>query len=96
MRDYSTELRGNDRFLQVRSDPDKIMTVCLDYGPGHVDVHDLVHSRTGQVWTLTKSSYRKLRLTQAQITDMLTRAGLVPQPPFNLEGFMYFVAQKPA
>ncbi len=96
MRDYSSELRGHERFLPVRSDADKVMTVCLDYAPDHIEVHDILYSRTGQDWVLTKGSYRKLRLTQAQVIDLFVSAGLVPRQSFSLEGFLHFVADKPS
>ena len=61
-RDLSSELRGADRFIPVRSTADKIMTCFLEYGPDTVMVHDLIHVRDGASWRLLKSSYPKLRL----------------------------------
>lgn len=95
MRDYALELRGSDRFLPVRSDADRIMTVCLDYAPDHVLVHDLIYSRSGEGWMLAKGSYRKLRLTEERLMKLLRDAGLSPRPPFLKEGFIYFSASKP-
>ena len=74
-RDLSAELTGVDRFIPVRSDADRIMTCFLEYGHESVTVHDLVHTRSGDGWTLKKSSYRKLRLAPAAVASVLAGVG---------------------
>lgn len=74
-RDLTTELLGLDRFIPVRSDPDKVMTCFLEYEPETVVVHDLVHARDGAGWTFRKSSYRKLRLDPEWVAGELTEIG---------------------
>lgn len=74
-RDLSSELRGVDRFIPVRSVPDKIMTCFLEYGPGVVMVHDLIHVREGDSWKLLKSSYPKLRLSADEVRQNLQDVG---------------------
>jgi SAM-dependent methyltransferase len=75
-RDLSTELKGLDRFIPVRSSADKVMTCFLEYGPETVTVHDLIHVREGAAWKLLKSSYPKLRLAVADVRSELEKAGL--------------------
>jgi SAM-dependent methyltransferase len=74
-RDLAAELRGIDRFISVRSAADKIMTCFLEYGPGVVMVHDLIHVREGDSWKLLKSSYPKLRLPLDEVRRHLAGEG---------------------
>lgn len=77
-RDLTTPLEGLDRFLPMRSDPDRLMLCVLDYStPDTVTVNDLVWTKNhGGDWTLHKSSYPKLRLSPDRIRDQLLTAGL--------------------
>jgi SAM-dependent methyltransferase len=83
-RDLTHELTGNDRFIPVHADADKVMTCFLEYtSPTVVQVHDLVYSRNPtrpSQWNLEKSSYPKLRLAPAWVADELTAAGLELHP----------------
>ncbi len=82
-RDLTPELTGTDRFIPVRSSEGKIMTCFLEYtSPTTAHVHDLVYTRDpgGRSWTLTKSSYSKLRLPPARMATELTVAGLTVDP----------------
>ncbi|MET8360631.1 class I SAM-dependent methyltransferase [Micromonospora sp. NPDC005171] len=75
-RDLTTSLTGTSRFIPVRADADSILTCFLEYEPDVVTVHDLLHQRSGQQeWTLSASSYRKLRIAPEWVTDHLTEAG---------------------
>jgi 2-polyprenyl-3-methyl-5-hydroxy-6-metoxy-1,4-benzoquinol methylase len=75
IRDLSSELHGDDRFILVRSAADKIMTCFLEYGVDTVMVHDLIHVRDGDSWKLLKSSYPKLRLHIDEVCRSLEDAG---------------------
>ncbi|HIW91478.1 MAG TPA: class I SAM-dependent methyltransferase [Candidatus Corynebacterium avicola] len=76
-RDLTQPHNGDDRFIPVRSDGDRIMTCFLeDLNADTVMVTDLVHLRTGDRWHLHKSSYPKLRLSPDWIHDQLESAGL--------------------
>jgi SAM-dependent methyltransferase len=74
-RDLSQELVGLDRFLPVRADDHRIMTCVLEYEPESVVVNDLIHIRENGLWTLHKSSYRKLRLAPSEQVAGLMRMG---------------------
>lgn len=78
-RDLSGELTGLDRFIPVRSDADRIMTCMLEYEADSVVVNDLIHLREGTSWILHKSSYRKLRLSAADIARELRELGFAIQ-----------------
>ncbi len=71
------ELHGTDRFIPVRSDPDRVMLCFLEFtSPDAVEVHDVVHTRTPDGWTMTASSYPKLRLSADWVAEQLTTADL--------------------
>lgn len=70
-RDLTAELAGIDRFIPVRADAERIMTCFLEYGPETVMVHDLLHIRDSEGWTLHKSCYPKLRLGTHWVTAEL-------------------------
>lgn len=74
-RDLSRELHGVDRFIPVRSDAERIMTCFLEYEPQYVRVHDLIYENDNGTWALTKSWYRKLRLSPQAMVDALKAAG---------------------
>lgn len=76
-RDYVTSpAEGDARFIPVRSDADRIHTCFLEYQPGFVRVHDLVHSRRNTGWELAVGSYRKLRLAPESVATWMRNAGL--------------------
>lgn len=75
-RDLTATLTGTDRFIPVHADTDTILTCFLEYGPDTLTVHDLLHRRTTQpAWTLSTSSYRKLRIAPGWVTDQLNTVG---------------------
>jgi SAM-dependent methyltransferase len=75
-RDLTTELYGLDRFLPVRSEDDKIMTCFLEFeSAASVRVHDLIYVQGPGGWKLEKSSYAKLRLSPAWVTEQLVGVG---------------------
>jgi SAM-dependent methyltransferase len=75
-RDLTTELHGLDRFLPIRSEADKIMTCFLEFeSAATVRVHDLIYVNGSGGWALEKSSYAKLRLSPAWVTEQLVGAG---------------------
>ncbi|MBS0630436.1 MAG: class I SAM-dependent methyltransferase [Verrucomicrobia bacterium] len=92
-RDLAThELQGPQRFIPVRSEPVRIFTCFLDYRPDHVEVSDLIHTRNGDQWQLASSTYRKLRLTAAQVGALLTTAGLTLEHSSTEQGAVRLVA----
>jgi SAM-dependent methyltransferase len=93
-RDLSSELQGVDRFIPVRNTPDTIMTCFLEYHPGTVVVHDLVHTREAGSWKLAKSCYPKLRLAVDEVRRELEQAGFDLYAVENVRGMSVLAAQK--
>jgi SAM-dependent methyltransferase len=76
-RDYVSSTReSTDRFVPVRSDSNRILTCCLDYGADRVEVTDLVHERRVDAWELRASAYTKLRLSREWVAQQATVHGL--------------------
>jgi SAM-dependent methyltransferase len=93
-RDYTSPLEGTARFIPVKSDADRIMTCFLEYAPGTVDVHDLIHERSGSNWQLQVSVYRKLRLAPDWVSAALEERGLSVRIEPGLGGMIRIVAAK--
>ena len=74
-RDLTYELKDADRILPVRSDENIIFTCFLEYEPKTVKVHDFVYRKSAGEWKLSKSFYRKLRLSEAWMREQLTQCG---------------------
>jgi Methyltransferase domain len=76
-RDYATKtLEGDDRFILVMRDENRILTCFLEYGTDHVTVHDLLTQRDEGQWVQKVSSYPKLRLAPDWVVSKLTALGL--------------------
>ncbi|MFC4374980.1 class I SAM-dependent methyltransferase [Nocardia halotolerans] len=76
-RDLTPVLHGSDRAILVRQTADRILTCFLDYTDDDtVVVHDLLHTRRGDAWTLTTDSYPKLRLPHQWLSARCRAAGL--------------------
>ena len=75
-RDYTRPPSGEARFIPVRADAQRILTCFLEAFDDHVQVHDLLHERTGDAWSTRVSSYRKLRVAPEAVREMFAAAGL--------------------
>jgi SAM-dependent methyltransferase len=91
-RDYSSPLVGNERFIPVRSDNDRILSCFLEYGANHVDVHDLLNERRDSGWQLRVSVYRKLRLSPEWISAALRARNFSVRLEPGLAGMIRLVA----
>ena|ERR1022692_127639 len=86
-RDYvSKTLQGDDRFIPVRSDDNRILTCFLEYGKDRVTVHDLLHEKEQGRWRQRVSSYLKLRLAPERIVERLTNLGFVVRVDIGISG----------
>jgi SAM-dependent methyltransferase len=95
-RDLTSALADTDRFIPVRSEADRIMTCFLEYDrDDSVLVTDLVHLRGEAGWTLSKSSYRKLRLSQEWMREALAWAGFTSQTHSAAGRLSMVVASRP-
>lgn len=75
-RDYSNKLTGIERFIPVKSDSNKILTCVLDYEDEFVNVTDLLHEKTNDVWKQKVSTYKKVRLMTNEIVDDIEATGM--------------------
>jgi SAM-dependent methyltransferase len=91
-RDYSTPLRGEQRFIPVRSDAGRILTCVLEYEDQHVVVQDLLHEFDGTVWRQRVSSYRKLRIEPSMVVAALESLGFTVQRSAGVAGMICLVA----
>jgi SAM-dependent methyltransferase len=78
-RDYRTLPAGANRFIPVRSDADRILTCFLEDAGEHILVHDILHERGSEGWTMNVSSYPKLRLDPAWVVESLEAEGFSAQ-----------------
>lgn len=92
-RDYSVPLTGEQRFIPVRSDEARILTCFLEYQPGAVLVHDILHERKAESWQTRVSFYRKLRLSPERLVDCLRSNGLKVRREAGMRGMVRLVAQ---
>ena len=93
-RDLSFELPELERFIPVKSDDDTVFTCFLEYEPETVKVHDLVYRKKDGNWSLSKSYYRKLRLSKEWIEEQLTIIGFTRFESTIDKGFVTVIAVK--
>ena len=93
-RDYTSPAIGERRFIPVRSDEKRIHTCFLEEGPTHIVVHDIVHERAGDTWSMKVSSYTKLRLSPEWALDALRSVGLSPTAGAGPRGMVQIVARR--
>jgi SAM-dependent methyltransferase len=93
-RDLTSKLEGVDRIIPVRSDDGRLMATFLEYTKNHVNVHDLIYIRRPSGWEFRKSVYRKLRIAQGRVHEILRRIGYRILLSQVENGFSVVVAQK--
>ncbi len=75
-RDYRDLPLGDRRFIPVRSDSDRIHVCFLEATPTRVLVHDIIHERVHDAWSMKVGSYRKLRLSPDAVVRAAKGAGM--------------------
>ena len=94
-RDYATRaLQGDQRFISVRADEERILTCFLEYGEEHVLVHDLLHEKTDGRWRQSISSYPKIRLAPEWVAAQLSGHGFAVKRDTTAGGMTRIVATK--
>ena len=93
-RDYSQELSDTNRFIPVKSDPQRILTCFIEYFERKVRVTDLLYEKESGVWIFKKSSYFKVRVTGEMISDLLTINGFNIIYNDIINGMVTLVGQK--
>lgn len=74
-RDLSGSLSDLDRFIQVKSDDNRILTCFLEDNAETVKVFDLLHEKIEEKWVLKKSSYKKLKINIEWLKIEMTKIG---------------------
>jgi SAM-dependent methyltransferase len=92
-RDYTSLPTGEARFIPVRADQDRILTCFLEEFETHVQVHDLLHERVDGAWTTRVGSYRKLRLSPADLLQTFQATGLRATVGPGPRGMVMLVAE---
>lgn len=93
-RDYSKALVEDQRFIPVKSTPDRILTCFLEYDSEKVKVTDLLHERVGQEWKQKVSSYEKVRISAADVEGWLQEIGFQIQFNESIRRMSHLVAIK--
>lgn len=93
-RELTMELKGEERFIPVKSDDTKILTCFLEYFPNRVMVHDILHEFRSGRWIQKASAYPKLRLSEAFVRDTLERYNIKTLSNEKINGMLYLVGQK--
>lgn len=97
LRDYSGPApNGPDRFIPVRSSPDRIFTCFLEFRGKTIDVHDILHTRENGEWRLDVSRYTKLRLDYNDVVESLRSEGLRVDDVLDHHGMKVIRARKPS
>jgi SAM-dependent methyltransferase len=95
-RDYTRPASGSARFIPVRSDADRIHTCFLEEGSDCILVHDIVHERQGETWSMRVSHYPKLRLSPDFVMRSLRTHGLHVAKDQGPRGMVQIVAVRPS
>ena len=97
-RDYSIARTGPDRFIPVRSDAHRIFTCFLEFGPTHLTVHDLLHTRDSSAsdWSMTVSTFEKIRIAPTWLRAQLAAAGLTLIHDELTAGLATVIARRPS
>ena len=93
-RELIGELKNEERFIPVRSDETRILTCFLEYFPNHVMVHDVLYELQSGKWKQRVSSYPKLRLSEAFVSNTLERYKIKTLSSERISGMLYMVGQK--
>jgi SAM-dependent methyltransferase len=91
-RDYTRPASGNGRFIPVRSDADRIHVCFLEEGSDFILVHDILHERHGETWSMRVSHYPKLRLSPDFVVRSLEAHGLQVARDQGPRGMVQIVA----
>jgi len=93
-RNFKNELKGTARFINVKSDDNRILTCFLEYFVNHVNVTDILYEKTEGKWIMKASSYPKLKLSPETVKQILEESNLMVINEENKNGMDYVIAQK--
>ncbi len=95
-RDSTSLPSGDDRFIAVRSDHERILTCLLEEAEAdRIRVSDILHTRSDEGFDLQVSSYCKLRLRPATVDECIEQGGLEITGRRRTGTFVTTVATRP-
>jgi len=93
-RDQTNELKGAQRFLPFYSEDNFIMDTFLEYTQESLDVTDIVHIKENLIWNLSTSTYRKVRLYDKRIKELINANNLSISKEKIEKGMTYICCKK--
>lgn len=93
-RDYSSALSGENRFIPVKSDDHQILTCFLEYSDRAVNVTDLLHVNDNGKWIQKVSSYKKIRISENMIKNILSEQGFNIELCETINRLVYIIASR--
>ncbi len=95
-RDLTKELQGEERFIPVRSDDERIFICFLEYYVEYVKVFDIIYEKESGKWIQKISSYEKIKIPQETIKRYIKEAGFDIGFFDVKNGLITLIAKKPA
>ncbi len=95
-RDLTFELKGEERFIPVRSDENRIFICFLEYQAEYVKVFDIVYEKENGRWIQKISSYEKIKIPQETIKQYIKEAGFGIEFFEVRNGLVTLIAKKPS
>lgn len=95
-RDYSAQGAGRSRFIPVRSDDKRKLGCLLEYDPETVHTYDVLTTRRPGGWTMSVSSYDKLRLQPGWVIEAASACGLQLRHETRARGMFHFAFDRRA
>jgi 2-polyprenyl-3-methyl-5-hydroxy-6-metoxy-1,4-benzoquinol methylase len=74
-RDLSADAKGTSRVVMVKADQERILDTFLIFGTATVDITDILHQKSAQGWSMTSSTYRKLKFTNEAVVKVFRDNG---------------------
>lgn len=96
LRDYTNEPPATQRFIPVRSDDTRILTCHLQFFDSDIEVTDLLYTREPSGWTMSTSSYRKIRVPISWLVNELESRGFQIRRETLASGMICIVGSKAA
>tara|TARA_Y100001972_G_scaffold127610_1_gene184985 strand:- start:1019 stop:1756 length:738 start_codon:yes stop_codon:yes gene_type:complete len=94
-REYTSPVKGDQRFIPIRAEEDQLMTVFLEYELHHVKITDQIYTYKDGSWNFQVGSYYKLRLTCSKLIECATMHCLQVLHCKVANGMVEFIATKP-
>lgn len=93
-RDLTYELKDNERFIPIQSEPEKIFTCFIENQGDHIDVYDIVQEKMNGEWKQKISFYPKIKISEDQIKKILLSSGFVVDFFEKKRGLITAIARK--